>query len=281
MARGPSKHLKRLCAPKSWMLDKLSGQFAPRPSPGPHRLRESLPLMLVLRNRLKYALTARECLHILKGRNILVDGKVRTDPKFPTGFMDTIEIPTTKQAFRVVFDLKGRHTLVPVEAAEASRKLLKVVKLYYTPGRVPCAATHDGRVIRYPDPLLKKNDTVVFDLKTKTVSDWIRFKKDQLVFCTGGANRGRVGTVSKIERHPGSFHIVHVTDANGATFATRLSNIFVVGRDAPLVTLPKGDGVRVGLVEDRAERIEKFRAIKEREVVGGAKKATKGKKNRA
>ena len=55
--RGPKKHLKRLNAPKHWMLDKLGGVFAPKPSPGPHKQRECLPLCLILRNRLKYALT--------------------------------------------------------------------------------------------------------------------------------------------------------------------------------------------------------------------------------
>lgn len=57
MPRGPKKHLKRLNAPKHWMLDKLGGVFAPKPSPGPHKQRECLPLCLIMRNRLKYALT--------------------------------------------------------------------------------------------------------------------------------------------------------------------------------------------------------------------------------
>jgi hypothetical protein len=34
MARGLKKHLKRLNAPKHWMLDKLGGVFAPKPSTG-------------------------------------------------------------------------------------------------------------------------------------------------------------------------------------------------------------------------------------------------------
>ena len=72
MARGPKKHMKRLKAPKHWMLDKLTGIFAPRPSTGPHKMRESLPLMILLRNRLKYALTKRECQTILMNRLIKV-----------------------------------------------------------------------------------------------------------------------------------------------------------------------------------------------------------------
>jgi small subunit ribosomal protein S4e len=87
MARGPKKHLKRLNAPKSWMLDKLGGVYAPRPSTGPHKLRESLPLTILLRNRLKYAITADEVKKICMQRLIKVDGKVRTDTNFPAGFM--------------------------------------------------------------------------------------------------------------------------------------------------------------------------------------------------
>ena len=46
VVRGPKHHLKRLNAPSSWMLDKLSGTYAPRPSNGPHKLREALPLVV-------------------------------------------------------------------------------------------------------------------------------------------------------------------------------------------------------------------------------------------
>jgi len=81
MARGPKRHLKRLNAPKHWMLDKLGGIWAPRPSTGPHKLRECMPLIILLRNKLKYALTGQECKYILMQRLIKVDGKTRTDLK--------------------------------------------------------------------------------------------------------------------------------------------------------------------------------------------------------
>ena len=108
MTRGPQKHLKRLAAPKSWMLDKLGGVFTTRCSSGPHKLRESMPMQLFLRNRLKYALTGKECRLIMKQRLIKVDGKVRTEPKFPAGFMDVIQIEKTAENFRLVYDVKGR-----------------------------------------------------------------------------------------------------------------------------------------------------------------------------
>jgi small subunit ribosomal protein S4e len=49
MPRGPKKHLKRLVAPKSWVLDKLGGVFSVKPSSGPHKMGESLPIAIFLR----------------------------------------------------------------------------------------------------------------------------------------------------------------------------------------------------------------------------------------
>ncbi|KAF9927025.1 hypothetical protein BGZ67_007784, partial [Mortierella alpina] len=122
-ARGPKKHLKRLNAPKHWMLDKLTGTYAPRPTAGPHKLRECLPLVILMRNRLKYALNGKEVQSILMQRLVKVDGKVRTDSTFPAGFMDAISIEKTGENFRLVYDTKGRFTVHRITAEEAKYKL--------------------------------------------------------------------------------------------------------------------------------------------------------------
>lgn len=46
-----------------------------------------MPLVVLLRNRLKYALTRREVILIVMQRLIKIDGKVRTDPNYPAGLM--------------------------------------------------------------------------------------------------------------------------------------------------------------------------------------------------
>jgi len=234
----------------------MSGIFAPRPRPGPHKLRDCLPLALILRNRLKYALTARESMFILKQRFVKVDGKVRTDPKFPAGLMDVLTIDKTDDRFRVGLDIKGRTALTRIPPGEEKVKLLRVEKLRYAANRTPYASCHDGRVVRYPDPLLNKHDTLIYNLQTKQVEDWLRFKEKMMAMCTGGANTGRVGKITKIERHPGSIDIVHVEDADGASFSTRIHNLFVIGKDHALVTLPKLKGVRLSLVQDRLNRLK-------------------------
>lgn len=49
MTRGPKKHLKRVNTPRSWLLAKMGGIYASRPSQGPHKLRECLPLGVILK----------------------------------------------------------------------------------------------------------------------------------------------------------------------------------------------------------------------------------------
>eukprot|EP01115_Flamella_aegyptia_P002638 TRINITY_DN136757_c0_g1_i1.p1 TRINITY_DN136757_c0_g1~~TRINITY_DN136757_c0_g1_i1.p1 ORF type:complete len:265 (+),score=101.19 TRINITY_DN136757_c0_g1_i1:32-826(+) len=251
MARGPKKHLKRIAAPRHWMLDKMGGVFAPRPSSGPHKMRECLPLIILLRNRLKYALTKREVRMILMQRFVKVDGKVRTDDGFPAGFMDVISIEKTNETFRLLYDTKGRFAVQRITPAEAKYKLLKVKKVYTGSKGIPYITTHDGRTIRYPDPVIKVNDTVKYDLESGKITDTVKFELGNLVMITGGANLGRVGVITSRERHPGSFDIIHVKDALGQQFATRIGNVFVIGKGTKsLVSLPARKGIKRSILDE-------------------------------
>jgi len=254
--RGRRKHVKRLSAPKHWMLAKLGGVFAPRPSTGPHKWRESLPLILFLRNRLKYALTSDEVKKIVKQRLIKVDGQIRTDPTYPSGFMDVITIEKTNEHFRLIYDPKGRFAIHRIKPDEAKYKLCRVRKVQTGPKGIPFLVTHDGRTIRYPDPLIKVNDSILLDLASMKIKEFIKFDSGNLCMITGGHNIGRVGVITHRDRHPGSFDIVHIKDTLGHVFATRIKNVFVIGKgNKPWVSLPRGKGVRLTVSEERDKRI--------------------------
>jgi len=272
MARGPKKHLKRLNAPRHWMLAKLGGIWAPRPSTGPHKMRECLPLTLILRNRLKYALTRREVGMITMRRAVQVDKKVRTDVNFPAGFMDVVEIDQTDDRFRLLYDVKGRFALHRISKEETNYKLCRVQKISIASkaaigrnplqkgvmGSIPYIVTHDGRTIRYPDPIVKVNDTIKVDLLKNKLAGHYKFQPGNLAMITRGANVGRVGEIISSDKHPGSFEIVHLRDKKGANFATRIGNVFIIGdgKEAA-VSLPKGKGIQLSIVEERENRQKK------------------------
>ena len=159
--------MKRMWAPSHWCLDKLKGVYATRPSAGPHKLRECIPLTTLLQNRLKYALSGQDAIKICRFTspddregNIKVDNKVRRDPRFPLGFQDIVQIPKTGENFRIMYDIKGRFQPVRIDAKEAGFKLCKVKRKCLGKNKIPYIVTHDGRTIRFPQPDIKKNDTI-------------------------------------------------------------------------------------------------------------------------
>jgi ribosomal protein S4E len=73
-----------------------------------------------------------------------------------------------------VYDAKGRFVVHRISAEEANYKLCKVRRMQFGKGGIPYIGTHDGRTIRYPDPEVKEQDTVVLDLTTGKIREFIK-----------------------------------------------------------------------------------------------------------
>jgi len=73
-----------------------------------------------------------------------------------------------------------------------------------------------------------------------------------LCYVTRGANIGRIGVLVHTDKHPGSFDIVHLRDRRGASFATRIQNVFVIGEGKKAwISLPRDKGVKISIIEER------------------------------
>ncbi|XVF55032.1 hypothetical protein PTKIN_Ptkin06aG0004000 [Pterospermum kingtungense] len=238
------------------MLDKLGGAFAPKPSSGPHKSRECLPLILILRNRLKYSLTYREVIAILMQRHVMVDGKVRTDKTYLLVLW--MLCPFLKQMRTSVCFMtpKGVFASMPSLVMRPSSSFAR-----FDPSSLARKAFHNstpmmGVPSRYPDPLIKANDTIKLDLESDKIVDFIKFDAGNVVMVTGGRNIGRFGVIKNREKHNGSFETIHIQDAAGHEFATRLGNFFTIGRGTkPWVFLPKGKGIKSSIIEEARKRL--------------------------
>ena len=259
MARGPKKHLKRIRAPKSWMMDKMGGVFATRPSQGPHKLKESVPLGLILRRKLGYALNYRENTLILKDKDneVLIDGQVRRDHKYPVGIMDVITIPKTGDRFRLFYDEKRRFTLLRINEKsdkELHRKICKIVRVEIGANKIPYMVTHDARTIRYPDPSISVGDSILYNFQTKTIEKHFTLTIGHKALITGGNNLGRIGVVLSIVKKFGSIAVVTLKDEAGHVFNTRIGNVFVIGDSKVACALPKAKGV-ISTVSETIHRL--------------------------
>ncbi|KAI5081670.1 hypothetical protein GOP47_0001413 [Adiantum capillus-veneris] len=113
---------------------------SPRPMQQAHKTRECLQMVVLLRNRLKYALTYREVVAIVMQRLISMDGKgipyITTFDRCTIGYLDPlikandtikIEIETGKVVEFIKFDI-GNIVMVTVVATEVGLGLSSNVK---------------------------------------------------------------------------------------------------------------------------------------------------------
>lgn len=67
---------------------------------------------------------------------------------------------------------------------------------------LPRPTPHPGTL--HPTRCPQVNDTVMLDIETGKVKDFVKFDLGNLAMCTGGHNNGRVGTIVHKEKHKGA-----------------------------------------------------------------------------
>ena len=165
--------------------------------------------------------------------------------------MDVLHVTKSGENYRLLYDVQGRYVIVKIKDSEANYKLCKVKTRAVGPNKIPYIVTHDSRTIRFPHPEIREGDTIKYNLEKNQIESWVPNSPGKLCYITGGNNIGRVGQIQHVERHLGSFDIVHIKDSNGKTFATRKGNVFIIGDKKPLITLPEGDGIMLSVLEKR------------------------------
>jgi len=234
------KHLKRLPAPRAWRLARKEFVWAYKPRPGPHPQEGALPLAIVLRENLDLVDTAREAERVIFSRDVLVDGRPVTDPKYPVGLMDVITLPRMKAHFRMLIDRRGRLALVPVDAAEATWKLCRVEDRGTVRGGKMQVRLHDGRNLLSPAGDHTTGTTLKIGLPGQKVLGALPLAAGHVALLTGGQHAGELVHVDRVERtrNPRA-NLVHFREG----FSTIIDYVFVVGTETPEIRVPEGQAV--------------------------------------
>jgi small subunit ribosomal protein S4e len=237
---GSRKHLKRYNAPENWPIHPKEYTWTVKPSPGPHPLKGSLPLLIVVRDILQIADNAREAKRIINQGDILVDGRVRKDYKFPVGFMDVIELPKSEKIYRVLPDEKGRLVLHPIPHENKDFKLCRIEdKTTIKEGKTQLNL-HDGRNCLVEDEF-KTADVLVLKVPEQNIQDHIKFESGSTGLVTGGKHIGELGSIKEITITESSMpNTVVMETSDGKTFLTLKDYVFVLGKEKPIISLPGG-----------------------------------------
>jgi small subunit ribosomal protein S4e len=240
--KGPTKHLKREMAPTFWPVPRKEKVWAIRTSPGPHGLRESTPLLVVVRDCLGYAETAKEAGMIIKQGMVLVDGKPRRDNGFSVGLMDVVELPDAEKRFRVLPG-KGRRVMMhPIDEEEAGFKLCRIAGKTTVDDGVTQLNLHDGRnmLLTEGGERYSVNDTVKLEIPEQEIVEHVSFKPGVRAIITGGRSQGTYGILMGLGPEPGRKRTATIRTMGNEDVRTLAAYVFAVGSETSIISIPGG-----------------------------------------
>jgi small subunit ribosomal protein S4e len=233
-----SKHLKRLNAPRTLQIHRKELVWTVKSSPGPHPLEKSIPLGLIIRDYLNIADTLKETKRIISDGEILVDGIIRKNHKFPCGFMDVISIPKLKKDYRVLYNLRGKLILIPISTKESSWKLCRIENKTIVKGKQIQINFHDGKNKIIKKDEYKTGDVLKISFKDQKIDDVFKFEKGTVSMIIGGSHIGEVANIEDIETIPSSKpNLVKMKGKN--EFSTLQKYVFPIGKTKPAIDLPE------------------------------------------
>jgi len=226
--RGGTKHMKRLASPKAMPLhDKKARKWLITTAPGPHPKKHAVPLSVLLRDVLKTVETAREAKRILSARRVMVDGKVRTDERFPVGLMDVVSMPIAEKQYRIFIDKKGRLMPVEISKEEAGSKIVRVVNKHTVRGGKLNLTFHDGRNV-LGDNHVRVGDSVVLSLPGAKMGAHLKRDKGCRCLIVEGKHAGIVVTLKDIIERKGGKPNEALVQNDKDEFITVAKYLFVV-----------------------------------------------------
>ena len=228
--------LKSVAAPKNWPIKRKNSVFTFRPNPGAHPKTMCISLGTALKDILKMGDTGREIRRIIGQRIVFVDGRPTRDFKRAIGLMDVVSIPKIGQSWRVLLDSKNRITLVPIREDMAKWKLVRIEnKTTIRKGRIQLNM-HDGRNLLLEKNAHKTGDVLKISLPDQKIIEAYPFEKGNKALIVGGSHSGELVTIGQIQ-------VTKECAPNKVSmnegYATVQTNVFIVGKAKPEITLPE------------------------------------------
>lgn len=232
--------MKRLAAPGFWPIHRKEFTWVKRPTPGPHPLVKSVPLLVLIRERLQLAHTAKEGRAIITEGKVKIDNLMRFDEKFPVGLMDVVEIPSMNKSYRLVPSQQHAFKLVAIGEREKNLKPCRIENISTIRGGFLQLNLHDGRNIKVKSDGSEatqshSRDTITLDLTKNEIVERIPLVEGSFAIITGGKNNGVSGIITKIHSaNPTAERIVSIKTADGQEFSSTINYIFPLGKTSPI-----------------------------------------------
>lgn len=190
-------HMKRYSMPEFWPLPRKTETFVTAPMSGPHPKYSCIPLKVIVRDMLKLAENSGEAKKILNEGKVLVDKKIRKEPRFPVGLMDVFEIPELHLMYRVNVDKRGLR-MEKLDKEETTFKLCRITGKTTLKGGAHQLNLHDGRNI-VSKGSYGVGDSLMIEIPSQNILKHFSLKKGEHAFIIAGRNTGVRGKIKDIK----------------------------------------------------------------------------------
>lgn len=249
-------HMKRYSTPRFWSVPKKERVFVVRPSAGPHGKRDCIPLRVLLREVLGYAQDAREVRSILNSGGVLVDKRVRKDPKYPVGLMDVLELPEINAHFRIVAGRRGLSA-EKINKEETHVKLCRITGKRNLRGGGFQISLHDGRNLAIRKNAYVVGDSLLISLPGQEILKHCGFGKGAIGIIIAGKNIGISGKVKDFVVKKNMLEKSTVTIESGNREIKTLTDYILIGEITKHAAEKKTD--RKEAKEKKSEAMKKKR----------------------
>lgn len=224
------QHLSRLAAPRTWPIERKRLKWIAKPSPGTNNLNLSLPLVVILRELLKVARTAKEVRFIINNKEVLINNNPVRDIKFSVGLFDTISLPKLKKYYRLVFSKNRKLRLIDIPEKETNLLPIKITNKTTLRKNQNQINLSNGWNILSKDKL-KIGDSILFNTATNKIEKKFALDKGNSVYITGGKHAGMVANLKEIKTlgELKKERIAILAPSKDETASTTLKYVFVIG----------------------------------------------------
>ena len=167
---------------------------------------------------------------------VLVDGKVVTEEKFPVGLMDVISVPANGKHYRMLLDDRGKFILVEITEDRAKWKLCRIENKTYVSGGRLQLNLHDGRNVLVESDSYKTGDVLKIEVPSQKILEAFKLVQGNVAMIVSGSNAGQINVVEEqIEERSTAPNLVRFKNGK----LTVKDNVFVIGNKTPEVILPE------------------------------------------
>jgi small subunit ribosomal protein S4e len=187
-------HLKRSNIEKFWPIPRKGTKYLAVPT---HNQRESIPLVVVLRDILKIVRNKKELQRVINEKQILINQKIVHEVNYPVSIFDIISMPSIKKNFRANLSKNKKMIFEEVSEKESHMKIFKVLNKKILAGKKIQLNLTQGKNILSKEKV-NIGDTVVLDFKENKVLKIITLEKGKKAFVLRGKHAGYLGKIEDI-----------------------------------------------------------------------------------